>query len=138
MDDGSDGSNNNTNDNDNNEYGNDDDDDDDDELHGSFFFTAPGGPPRNIRAWGVSDTSFGVSWLPPLELNGRLEMYHLIYSTDLEKDYSQWRFKPEARNYTVVEGLKPVTTYYFRMVAYTRVGRGPPTKMFVVKTGKGG
>ena len=104
----------------------------------ALFFTAPGGPPRNIRAWGVSDTSFGASWLPPLELNGRLEMYHLIYSTDLEKDYSQWRFKPEARNYTVVEGLKPVTTYYFRMVAYTRVGRSPPTKMFVVKTGKGG
>ncbi|XP_073227916.1 tyrosine-protein phosphatase Lar-like [Porites lutea] len=64
-------------------------------------------------------------------------MYHLIYSTDLEKDYSQWRFKPEASNYTVVEGLKPFTTYYFRMVAYTRVGRGPPTEMFVVKTGKG-
>ena len=65
-------------------------------------------------------------------------MYHLIYSTDLEKDYSQWRFKPEASNYTVVEGLKQFTTYYFRMVAYTRVGRGPPTEMFVVKTGKGG
>ena len=147
VDDGSDGSNNNANDNDNDEYGKDIDDDDDDyddenSSHVTsrlfFFFTAPGGPPRNIRAWGVSDTSFGASWLPPLELNGRLEMYHLIYSTDLEKDYSQWRFKPEASNYTVVEGLKPFTTYYFRMVAYTRVGRGPPTEMFVVKTGKGG
>ena len=143
MDDGSDGSNNNANDNDNDEYGTDIDDDDDDDENSShvtsrLFFTAPGGPPRNIRAWGVSDTSFGASWLPPLELNGRLEMYHLIYSTDLEKDYSQWRFKPEASNDTVVEGLKPFTTYYFRMVAYTRVGRGPPTEMFVVKTGKGG
>ena len=151
MDDGSDSSSNNANDNGNDEYGKDDDDDDGDDDDGDgdsenssrvtsqlFFLTAPGGPPRNIRAWGVSDTSFGASWLPPLELNGRLEMYHLIYSTDLEKDYSQWRFKPEASNYTVVEGLKPFTTYYFRMVAYTRVGRGPPTEMFVVKTGKGG
>ena len=131
-------------DDDDDEDGADDDDDVDDSENYSrvtsrlFFLTAPGGPPRNIRAWGVSDTSFGASWLPPLELNGRLEMYHLIYSTDLEKDYSQWRFKPEASNYTVVEGLKSFTTYYFRMVAYTRVGRGPPTEMFVVKTGKGG
>ena len=143
VDDGCDGSNNNANDNNDDDDDDDDDNDDDSENYSRvtsrlFFLTAPGGPPRNIRAWGVSDTSFGASWLPPLELNGRLEMYHLIYSTDLEKDYSQWRFKPEASNYTVVEGLKPFTTYYFRMVAYTRVGRGPPTKMFVVKTGKGG
>lgn len=43
-----------------------------------LFIVAPSGPPNNVRAIEVTNTSITVSWNPPLFLNGVLK-YYLIY-----------------------------------------------------------
>ena len=100
--------------------------------------TAPGTPPRNVQAKGLSDTSFEATWLPPLEPNGIIRGYRLKYSNDLTKDFHQWQFKVAAFNQAVVTGLQRTTTYYFKLLALNNAGEGPLTKMFAVKTAQGG
>ena len=103
-----------------------------------LFSLAPGSPPRGIVAYGISDTSFEAKWLAPLVTNGNIDGYYLYYTTDLKLPSKQWRYKPTASNSTSVSGLQTRTTYYFNLRAFNSKGYGPLSKLFAVKTHKGG
>ena len=99
---------------------------------------APGTPPRNIQAKGLSDRSFGATWLPPSQPNGYISAYRLYYVTDPKLKIDRWFFSATGFNETEVTGLRKMTTYYFRVVAYNSAGIGPFSDLFAVKTAKGG
>lgn len=103
-----------------------------------FPSSAPGTPPRNVQAKGTSDNSFEATWLAPLEPNGIIRGYRLFYSSDLKREFSQWQFKSSDLNQTDVTGLQRHSTYYFKVLSYNSAGTGPLTKLFAVKTARGG
>lgn len=110
-------------------------------LHVYVLFlpsSAPGTPPRNIQAKGLSDTSFEATWLPPSQPNGAILGYRLYYVTDPKLKIDQWLYKASADNQTQITGLLKMTTYYFKLIAYNSAGEGPLSDLFAVKTAQGG
>ena len=103
-------------------------------LHSS----APGTPPRNIQAKGLSDTSFEATWLPPSQPNGEILGYRLYYVTDPKLKIDQWLYRASADNQTQITGLLKMTTYFFKLIAYNSAGQGPLSDLFAVKTAQGG
>ncbi|KAJ7372550.1 hypothetical protein OS493_019059 [Desmophyllum pertusum] len=98
---------------------------------------APGTPPWNIQAKGLSDTSFEATWLPPKQPNGQIRGYRLYYVTDPKQNIDKWLYKASAINQTQITGLKKMTTYYFKLIAYNSAGEGPLSGLFAVKTAQG-
>lgn len=103
-----------------------------------FPSPAPGTPPRNIQAKGLSDTSFEATWLPPSQPNGEILGYRLYYVTDPKLKIDQWLYRASADNQTQITGLLKTTTYYFKLIAYNSAGEGPLSDLFAVKTAQGG
>lgn len=103
-----------------------------------FPSSAPGTPPRNIQAKGLSDTSFEATWLPPSQPNGEILGYRLYYVTDPKLKIDQWLYRASADNQTQITGLLKTTTYYFKLIAYNSAGEGPLSDLFAVKTAQGG
>lgn len=95
---------------------------------------APGTPPTNVQAWGISDTSFKATWLPPSQPNGRLTGYRLYLTTNLK---GKWLYRVSGENEMIVRGLQKKTTYYYTLYAYNSVGEGPYSGTYAVKTSKG-
>lgn len=100
-----------------------------------LHFLAPGTPPTNVQAWGISDTSFKATWLPPSQPNGRLTGYRLYLTTNLK---GKWVYQVSGENEMIVRKLQKKTTYYYTLYAYNDVGEGPYTGTYAVKTSKGG
>ena len=103
-------------------------------LHSS----APGTPPRNMQAKGLSYTSFEATWLPPSQSNGEILWYRLYYVTDPKLKIDQWLYRASADNQTQIAGLIEMTTNYFKLIAYNSAGQGPLSDLFAVKTAQGG
>ncbi len=99
---------------------------------------APGTPPHNIQAKGLSDTSFEATWLPPSQPNGEILGYRLYYVTDPKLKIDQWLYRASAENQTQITGLLKMTTYYFKLIAYNSAGEGPLSELYAVKTAQGG
>lgn len=104
----------------------------------SLHSSAPGTPPRNIQAKGLSDSSFEATWLPPSQPNGEILGYRLYYVTDPKLKIDQWLYRASADNQTQITGLLKKTTYYFKLIAYNSAGQGPLSDLFAVKTAQGG
>ena len=99
---------------------------------------APGTPPRNIQAKGLSDRSFEATWLPPSQPNGYLLGYRLFYVTDPTLHIDRWFYMATGENQTQITGLRKMTTYYFKVHAFNSAGVGPLSDLFAVKTARGG
>ena len=104
-----------------------------------FFISAPTSPPRDIVAYGTADDSFYAGWKEPLEANGLIEGYYLYFCRDRNLPLDKWWKRAYASNSTTIVGLPAHrTSYYIKILALNAKGPGPLSKVYVVKTIKGG
>ncbi|XP_011301477.1 neogenin isoform X2 [Fopius arisanus] len=99
---------------------------------------APTTSPRDLVVQGSEErpSSVVLKWQPPKQPNGQIIGYILSYSTDNTKRDRDWLVDGIVGNRTeyVVKGLRPGTTYYFKMQARNLKGYGPFSSTITFKT----
>ena len=92
--------------------------------------------PRSLSVNNVDDNTITLSWMEPNMSNGIIISYQLEYKI-VDSDDSFVSVNSTSLMYTVT-GSTPRTGYqFFRVAAYTRVGRGPYSSILVLAlTGK--
>ncbi|XP_063985766.1 neogenin isoform X2 [Diachasmimorpha longicaudata] len=94
--------------------------------------------PRDLVVQGSEDrpSSVILKWQPPKQPNGQIIGYILSYSTDNTKRDRDWLVEGIVGNRTeyVVKGLRPGTSYYFKMQARNLKGYGPFSSTVMFKT----
>ncbi|XP_033225419.1 neogenin isoform X2 [Belonocnema kinseyi] len=90
---------------------------------------APSSAPRDLTVRSVDDrpTSVILQWLPPKMSNGPVTGYIIFYSVDNTKGEGDWLVEGVVgdKDEFIVKGLKPSTTYFFKMKARNSKGYGP-------------
>ncbi|XP_073320165.1 immunoglobulin superfamily DCC subclass member 4 [Pagrus major] len=87
----------------------------------------PSTPPEELQLSALDSSSVLVSWRPPLEPNGIIISYRILYSGNLSQPEHLWENLSQDGSITSVEvqGLSSGTRYFFKMGASTEVGPGP-------------
>ncbi|KAI4892110.1 hypothetical protein NFI96_022940, partial [Prochilodus magdalenae] len=87
----------------------------------------PSSPPTDLQLSAIDSFSVLVSWRPPLEPNGIIVSYKMLYSGNLSQPDHLWTNLSHDGSVTSTEilGLMSGTRYYFKMGACTEVGVGP-------------
>ncbi|KAK3528289.1 hypothetical protein QTP86_030040 [Hemibagrus guttatus] len=87
----------------------------------------PSSPPTDLQLSAIDSFSVLVSWRPPLEPNGIIVSYRMLYSANLSQPDDLWTNLSHDGSVTSTEvlGLMSGTRYYFKMGACTEVGVGP-------------
>ncbi|KAK2853586.1 hypothetical protein Q5P01_006247 [Channa striata] len=87
----------------------------------------PSTPPEEVQLTALNSTSVLVSWRPPLEPNGVIIHYMILYSGNLSQPEHLWKNLSQDGSITSVEiqGLSGDTRYFFKLGASTEVGPGP-------------
>ncbi|XP_074134683.1 neural cell adhesion molecule L1 isoform X2 [Sminthopsis crassicaudata] len=93
------------------------------------FLTEEGVPdrPQSLHLRRLSDTALQLSWKPPLNPNGELKGYQLVYEA-INQETEEKEKKTELLLPTMLmlnlSGLSPQALYHFQLRATTRVGLG--------------
>ncbi|XP_035855206.1 immunoglobulin superfamily DCC subclass member 4 isoform X1 [Sander lucioperca] len=87
----------------------------------------PSTPPEELRLRALDSSSVLVSWRPPLEPNGIIISYRILFSGNLSQPEHLWENLSQDGSITSVEvqGLSSDTHYFFKLGASTEVGPGP-------------
>ncbi|KAG7482590.1 immunoglobulin superfamily DCC subclass member 4-like [Solea senegalensis] len=87
----------------------------------------PSSPPEELQLSALDSSSVLVSWRPPLEPNGIITSYMILYSGNLSQPEHIWKNLSQDGSITSVEiqGLSSGTRYFFKLGASTEVGSGP-------------
>ncbi|XP_023267718.1 immunoglobulin superfamily DCC subclass member 4-like isoform X1 [Seriola lalandi dorsalis] len=87
----------------------------------------PSTPPEELQLSALDSSSVLVSWRPPLEPNGVIISYMILYSGNLSQPEHLWKNLSQDGSITSVEiqGLSSGTHYFFKLGASTEVGPGP-------------
>uniref|UniRef100_A0A672IP33 Fibronectin type-III domain-containing protein n=1 Tax=Salarias fasciatus TaxID=181472 RepID=A0A672IP33_SALFA len=87
----------------------------------------PSTPPEELQLSALDSSSVLVSWRPPLEPNGIIISYKILYSGNLSEPEHSWKNLSQDGSITSVEvqGLSSDTHYFFKLGAATEVGPGP-------------
>ncbi|XP_047187667.1 immunoglobulin superfamily DCC subclass member 4 isoform X1 [Scophthalmus maximus] len=87
----------------------------------------PSTPPEELQLSALDSSSVLVSWRPPLEPNGIIISYVLLYSGNLSQPEHLWMNLSQEGRFTSMEvqGLSSGTHYFFKLGASTAVGSGP-------------
>ena len=87
-----------------------------------FFFAAPSGPPLNVALTDITSTSMIVSWDSPVEPNGKIVGYEVIY---YEKDNQVTNITNVPGQRYTIEKLKPFRIYRISVACKSSGGIGP-------------
>ncbi|XP_061734008.1 immunoglobulin superfamily DCC subclass member 4 [Nerophis ophidion] len=87
----------------------------------------PSSPPDELQLSVFDSSSVLVSWRPPLEPNGVIASYRILYSGNLSQPEDMWKNLSQYGSITsvVVRGLSSGSRYFFKLGASTEVGLGP-------------
>uniref|UniRef100_A0A8C5PAG5 Immunoglobulin superfamily DCC subclass member 4 n=1 Tax=Leptobrachium leishanense TaxID=445787 RepID=A0A8C5PAG5_9ANUR len=96
----------------------------------------PSSPPTDLVVHPVSQFSVQVHWRPPLESNGIIAQYLIMYSNNISNPDEMWTVLTKEGNVfsTDVTGLQSGTKYYFKIGAKTVTGWGPYSNVIEVET----
>ena len=85
------------------------------------IFAAPSGPPLNVAVTDITSTSMTVSWDPPVEPNGKIVGYEVIY---YEKDNQVTNITNVPGQRYTIEKLKPFRIYRISVACKSSGGIG--------------
>ncbi|XP_041074629.1 immunoglobulin superfamily DCC subclass member 4-like isoform X2 [Polyodon spathula] len=87
----------------------------------------PSSPPSGLQLSPLGPHSVLVRWQPPLEPNGLIVEYVVLYSSNSTQPDSMWSSLSREGNIfsAEVKGLESGTRYFFKMGAKTVMGAGP-------------
>ncbi|CAL8243402.1 unnamed protein product [Lota lota] len=96
----------------------------------------PSTPPQDVQLNALDSSSVLVRWRPPLEANGMIVGYVILYSSNLSQPQHLWTNLSQDGTITSVEvqGLSSDTRYFFKMGASTKMGDGPYSPLKDVHT----
>ncbi|XP_039346016.1 immunoglobulin superfamily DCC subclass member 4 isoform X3 [Mauremys reevesii] len=96
----------------------------------------PSTPPSDLRLHPVNPYAVQVHWCPPVEPNGIIVEYVILYNANNTQPDDMWTLLRKEGNIfsTEVRGLESDTRYYFKMGAKTVVGSGPYSNVKDVHT----
>ena len=86
-----------------------------------LIFAAPSGPPLNVAAKDITPTSMTVSWDPPVEPNGKIVGYEVIYYA---KDNQVKKTANVPGQRYIIEKLKPFRIYGISVACISSGGIG--------------
>uniref|UniRef100_A0A8C6KTB6 Immunoglobulin superfamily DCC subclass member 4 n=1 Tax=Nothobranchius furzeri TaxID=105023 RepID=A0A8C6KTB6_NOTFU len=98
--------------------------------------SGPSTPPEELQLSTLDPSSVLVSWRPPLEPNGIIVSYRILYSIKLSEPEHLWKNLSEDGGVrsVAVRGLSSGTRYFFKLGASTEVGPGPFSPVKDVQT----
>ena len=101
-----------------------------------FVYTAPSGPPQDLRSSPLSSTAIEISWYPPRSenRNGIIRQYFINITTIITGD--TWQLTTVDTNATV-GSLHPFYSYSITVAAET-ISLGPFTSPVIVETPEDG
>ncbi|XP_029000673.1 immunoglobulin superfamily DCC subclass member 4 isoform X2 [Betta splendens] len=87
----------------------------------------PSSPPEEVQLSALDSSSVLVSWRPPVEPNGIIVSYSVLYTGNLSQPEYMWKNLTQDGSITSaeVQGLSSGARYYFKVGASTEVGPGP-------------
>ncbi|XP_044836856.1 immunoglobulin superfamily DCC subclass member 4 isoform X3 [Mauremys mutica] len=96
----------------------------------------PSTPPSDLRLHPINPYAVQVHWCPPVEPNGIIVEYVILYNANNTQPDDMWTLLRKEGNIfsTEVRGLESDTRYYFKMGAKTIVGSGPYSNVKDVHT----
>ncbi|XP_029702398.1 immunoglobulin superfamily DCC subclass member 4 isoform X2 [Takifugu rubripes] len=96
----------------------------------------PSTPPEELQLNALDSSSVLVSWRPPLEPNGIIISYWILYSGNLSQPDHLWEKLSQEGSITSVEvqGLSSGSHYFFKLGAATEVGPGPYSPVKDIRT----
>ncbi|XP_072236348.1 immunoglobulin superfamily DCC subclass member 4 isoform X2 [Leuresthes tenuis] len=96
----------------------------------------PASPPEELQLSALDSSSVLVSWRPPLEPNGIVISYRILYSDNISTPEHVWKNLSQDGSTTSVEihGLCGGTRYFLKLGASTEVGPGPYSAIKDVQT----
>ncbi|KAM8973955.1 immunoglobulin superfamily DCC subclass member 4 [Pelodytes ibericus] len=96
----------------------------------------PFSPPADLVVHPVSQYSVQVHWRPPVESNGIIVQYLILFCNNSSYPEEMWTVLIKEGNVfsTDVHGLQSGTKYFFKMGAKTVSGWGPYTSLIEVET----
>ncbi|XP_038145772.1 immunoglobulin superfamily DCC subclass member 4 isoform X1 [Cyprinodon tularosa] len=96
----------------------------------------PSTPPQELQLSALDSSYVLVSWRPPLEPNGIICSYSILFTVNPSEPEHQWRNLSEDGDIfsTEVNGLSGGTWYFFKVGASTKVGPGPFSSVMDVQT----
>ncbi|XP_034434869.1 immunoglobulin superfamily DCC subclass member 4 isoform X1 [Hippoglossus hippoglossus] len=96
----------------------------------------PSTAPEELQLSALDSSSVLVSWRPPLEPNGVIISYVILYSGNLSQPEHLWNNLSQDGSITSMEvqGLSSGTNYFFKLGASTVVGSGPYSPVMDVHT----
>ncbi|KAG7521394.1 neural cell adhesion molecule L1-like isoform X2 [Solea senegalensis] len=95
-------------------------------------FTTPEGvpgPPASLTSDSPTDRSLVLFWTPPLEANGILLGYMVQYQQDVDSRASHLQMEfisDPSVTHIQLDELDPSSHYFFKVIARTAAGDGPP------------
>ena len=103
-----------------------------------FTFSVPGAAPSNVTAKNTSSTSILVQWneVPEDKRHGRIQEYTVVWKMAQAQDADP----PETRNVDApmqqfeLTSLDKYTEYSIRVLAATKIGKGPESNPVVTRT----
>nr|XP_054498289.1 LOW QUALITY PROTEIN: immunoglobulin superfamily DCC subclass member 4 [Agelaius phoeniceus] len=96
----------------------------------------PSTPPSDLRLHPLNPYAVQVHWCPPVEPNGIIVEYLILYNANNTQPDDMWTLLTREGNIfsTEVHGLESDTRYFFKMGAKTVVGSGPYSNVKDVHT----
>ncbi|XP_050823418.1 immunoglobulin superfamily DCC subclass member 4 isoform X2 [Gopherus flavomarginatus] len=96
----------------------------------------PSTPPSDLRLHPINPYAVQVHWCPPVEPNGIIVEYVILYNANNTQPDDMWTLLRKEGNIfsAEVHGLESDTRYYFKMGAKTIVGSGPYSNVKDVHT----
>ncbi|XP_034042642.1 immunoglobulin superfamily DCC subclass member 4 [Thalassophryne amazonica] len=87
----------------------------------------PTTPPVELQLSALDSSTVLLRWRPPLEPNGIIMSYRILYSSNLSQPDHLWTDISQDGSITSMEirGLDSGSHYFFKMGASTEVGQGP-------------
>lgn len=87
----------------------------------------PSSPPEELQLNALDSSSVLVSWRPPLQPNGIIISYTILYSVNVSLSEHMWNNLSQDGTIASVEirGLSSGTQYFFKLGASTEMGPGP-------------
>ncbi|XP_072258721.1 immunoglobulin superfamily DCC subclass member 4 isoform X1 [Pyxicephalus adspersus] len=96
----------------------------------------PSSPPADLVLQPLSHSSVQVHWRPPLESNGIIIQYLILYTANKSHPDETWTLLTKEGNIfsSEIQDLQSGTKYYFKMGAKTSSGWGPYSNVVEVET----
>ncbi|XP_058012542.1 immunoglobulin superfamily DCC subclass member 4 isoform X3 [Ahaetulla prasina] len=96
----------------------------------------PSTPPSDLRLHPINPYAVQLYWCPPLEPNGIIVEYVILYNANCSQPDEMWTLlTKEGSTFSAeVDGLESNTRYFFKVGAKTVIGSGPYSSVKDVQT----